>query len=388
MVYAQVDTWFGNSTTQTQLAAVTARFDTMASVVQNTIYHCNPTDCSDTTFAYVYPTRATQDIYMCSYVLTYPDYAEQVQTVIHELSHFDHIADTDDNFYGEQPCYTLGQTNFSGALHTADSFGYYAIYSDMCYRNAPSDYSVAYPPCKDCTATTGQRGANDCSGTSNIAMNARAPWLDDSCRYANDGTCDEPTYCSLYTDFTDCDNTPNLTTHTLTSANNFSSAGEMCDYYHSMNWDCGGCHNCPGGWGTSAPTTAAPTTTPTNSPTNAPTQQCYDINLASTAASSSVPWTDSGGSDDCAKYASTSTSTSTWCIQYGDSYANQGLTANQACCGCGGGSNTTCYDITLASSAPWTDSGGSDTIGNCELKSDQPAVIVCGAVQVASRQHH
>ena len=114
-MYAQVDTWFGTNTTQTQLAQVTAKFDTMASVVQNTIYTCNNADCGDNTFAYVYPSDTAQTIFMCPLVLSYPDYAESVQTVIHELSHFNHIADTNDNAYGEYTCNMLGQTNYSAA---------------------------------------------------------------------------------------------------------------------------------------------------------------------------------------------------------------------------------------------------------------------------------
>jgi hypothetical protein len=142
---------------------------------------------------------------MCDLALTYPDYAESVQTVIHELSHFANIANTNDNAYGESTCHNLAQTNKVQARKTADTFGYYALYSNMCYRNAPDAYTVAVPPCKDCTAGTGSRGPNDCSSISNIVAPAReshAP--DDSCEYAGDNICDEPTYCSWNTDHTDC----------------------------------------------------------------------------------------------------------------------------------------------------------------------------------------
>merc|ERR1712166_1577445 len=50
---------------------------------------------------------------------------------------------------------------------------------------------------------------------------------------------------------------------------------------------------------------------------------------------SSAPWKDSAG-DGCSAYVNQG-----WCATYGDGYANQGLTANLACCGCGGGSSAT-----------------------------------------------
>ena len=60
------------------------------------------------------------------------DYAEKVQTVIHELSHFESIADTNDYIngqaaYGEETCYQLAQSNPAGVQTIADSFGYYAM---------------------------------------------------------------------------------------------------------------------------------------------------------------------------------------------------------------------------------------------------------------------
>ena len=43
--WLQVDTWFGPSTTQTELNAITAKFDVMASIFQYSIYRCEP-DCT------------------------------------------------------------------------------------------------------------------------------------------------------------------------------------------------------------------------------------------------------------------------------------------------------------------------------------------------------
>jgi hypothetical protein len=79
---------------------------------------------------------------------------------------------------------------------------------------------------------------------------------------------------------------------------------------------------------------------------------------------SDVPsgWKDSDG-DSCQVYADND-----WCEQYGDGYANDGKTANQACCSCGGGSNNgavfmqlkntqdpnLCIDVTYSSTTDGT----------------------------------
>merc|ERR1712124_72126 len=76
-------------------------------------------------FAYVYPTSTTPVIYMCSMTLTYNPTSERIQTVIHELSHFNNIGDTDDVAYGEPACKNLAGYSSSDAATNADSVGYY-----------------------------------------------------------------------------------------------------------------------------------------------------------------------------------------------------------------------------------------------------------------------
>ena len=72
----------------------------------------------------------------------------------------------------------------------------------------------------------------------------------------------------------------------------------------------------------SGPPTATPTATPTSSPTAAPTM-CNDA----------AGWYDSEGPTfTCDWYSQKSN-----CLYYGNQYANGGLTANDACCVCGGG---------------------------------------------------
>merc|ERR1711865_935665 len=294
-----VDTWFGASTTQASFADnARSQFITMNSVLDNTQYKCQGASgpCSSgRTYAYVYPTDTTQKVYICDFTFNYPDYSEKVQTVIHELSHFNHIGNTNDNAYGESTCINLAQSNFQAAIQTADNVGYFGKYANSCYRNAPNGYTPKNSPlqgCVDqysncqelaasgcssrvqgycCQSCTGGAASDDCSGisagaggststdTRRRATPAPAPTStdtnsrdtagncaslkarygctaccvggggdvasvcaatcrtgstttttpaassgDDSCQYANDNVCDEPTYCRAGTDATDC----------------------------------------------------------------------------------------------------------------------------------------------------------------------------------------
>jgi len=168
-----VDSWFGTSTTQSSFQAVLEQFQTMSNVKEDTTYVCqgNAGPCaSGNTFAYVYPTDRTQQIYICDFTVNYPDYSEKVQTVIHELSHFNHIGNTNDNAYGESTCINLAQTNFQSALQTADNVGYFGKYANTCYQNGPAGYVAKVAPTVDCS----DRYTNCPSLASNCAGNTGA----------------------------------------------------------------------------------------------------------------------------------------------------------------------------------------------------------------------
>jgi len=143
---------------------------------------------------------------------------------------------------------------------------------------------------------------------------------------------------------------------------------------------------------TDAPTdvpTEAPTGAPTQTPTDEPTEaKCEDY-----TTSNGTKWQDSGGYN-CEWYSETGDSYKAYhCESYGDSYKNDGYTANEACCWCGGGTthgttssdsgsgSTTdaltdtptsapieaqCEDYTTSNGTEWQDSGGY----NCEWYSE------------------
>ena len=88
-------------------------------------------------------------------------------------------------------------------------------------------------------------------------------------------------------------------------------------------------------------------------------------------------WYDADGPYyDCEWYGSSGS----YCTSYGDSYANFGFTANQACCACGGETNLvddTCYD-----DPDFTQLGPSNAITgfalNCEAFARPELEGICG----------
>merc|ERR1719502_2468843 len=101
-----------------------------------------------------------------TYAFDYPDYSEKVQTVIHELSHFNHIGDTNDNAYGESTCMSLAQQDFQRAIQTADNVGYFGKYLNQCYRENPSYVPPNAPAvgCSDRYSNCGSLASGGCAG--------------------------------------------------------------------------------------------------------------------------------------------------------------------------------------------------------------------------------
>lgn len=149
---AKVDSWFGKKTTQAKFAdRVVTQYKKMLTLMDGSTYVCGGKEisrnCDSGTMAYVYPDDAQQKIYMCPYVMDMDeDYAEQVQTVVHELSHFETVGDTNDNVYGEAGGKRLARRKPDKAYATADNIGYFAKFQPGPFCHAPNDYN---PDCED-----------------------------------------------------------------------------------------------------------------------------------------------------------------------------------------------------------------------------------------------
>jgi peptidyl-Lys metalloendopeptidase len=121
--------WFGDHTVQ-RYNIVKSNFDKIADAIANEtiILNCSMADCgSDSTFAYVYPTRP-YEIFLCNAFwnagLTGTD--SKSGTIVHEMSHFNIVAGTDDIEYGQPACRRLARNSPEDAITNADCHEYFA----------------------------------------------------------------------------------------------------------------------------------------------------------------------------------------------------------------------------------------------------------------------
>jgi peptidyl-Lys metalloendopeptidase len=142
MRYAE---WFG-AYTSSRWSQVQANFNAIYSATANQTlnFDCS---CSDSYFAYVYPTQP-YDIYLCNAFWTAPQTGtdSKAGTIVHELSHFVVVADTDDHVYGQAGARNLADTNPSQAIQNADSHEYFAENTPFISMPAPGPGPDPVPP--------------------------------------------------------------------------------------------------------------------------------------------------------------------------------------------------------------------------------------------------
>lgn len=83
--------------------------------------------CNQSYYAYVYPTKP-YEIFVCRAFWSAPTTGtdSKAGTLVHEMSHFNVTAGTDDVVYGQSGAKNLAITNPDGALNNADSHEYFA----------------------------------------------------------------------------------------------------------------------------------------------------------------------------------------------------------------------------------------------------------------------
>jgi len=83
--------------------------------------------CTSSAYAYVYPNQPYK-IYLCNAFWSAPMTGTDSKggTLIHEMSHFDVVGNTDDNAYGQSACRSLAKSNPKAAVANADSHEYFA----------------------------------------------------------------------------------------------------------------------------------------------------------------------------------------------------------------------------------------------------------------------
>jgi peptidyl-Lys metalloendopeptidase len=118
-------TWFGAfttsrwSTARSHFVSIADAFDTKPVTID-----CS---CKKKYYAYVYPTQP-YTIYVCSVFWQAPLSGTDSKggTLIHEMSHFNVVAGTDDNAYGQSAAKSLALSDPTRALDNADSHEYFA----------------------------------------------------------------------------------------------------------------------------------------------------------------------------------------------------------------------------------------------------------------------
>jgi peptidyl-Lys metalloendopeptidase len=118
-------TWFGVYSS-TRYNTVKSNFTDISNAMDNAgiAFDCK---CKQNYYAYVYPNQPYK-IYLCKVFWTAPlaGTDSKAGTLIHEMSHFDVVAGTDDVVYGQAGAMNLASTDPNLAITNADSHEYFA----------------------------------------------------------------------------------------------------------------------------------------------------------------------------------------------------------------------------------------------------------------------
>jgi peptidyl-Lys metalloendopeptidase len=123
---ARYKTWFG-SYTSTNWSTAKSHYNAIKNAFATAAINVDCT-CTDTgTYAYVYPTQPYK-IYVCGAFWSAPATGtdSKAGTLVHEMSHFNVVASTDDWAYGQSAAKSLAISNPTKALDNADNHEYFA----------------------------------------------------------------------------------------------------------------------------------------------------------------------------------------------------------------------------------------------------------------------
>lgn len=119
-------TWWFGTYNSSRYTTARSHFNSIHSALssQPFTFRC---DCSDSAYAYVYPNQP-YTIYLCNAFWSAPATGtdSKAGTIVHETSHFNVVAGTDDWAYGQTAAHNLATSNPSRAVDNADSHEYFA----------------------------------------------------------------------------------------------------------------------------------------------------------------------------------------------------------------------------------------------------------------------
>lgn len=118
-------TWFGTYNSS-RYSTVKTHFSKVDSAIRTKTVSFN-CSCTDSAYAYVYPTQPYK-IYLCSAFWSAPNTGtdSKAGTIIHEMTHFNVVASTDDYVYGQSGAKSLAKTSPTKAVDNADNHEYFA----------------------------------------------------------------------------------------------------------------------------------------------------------------------------------------------------------------------------------------------------------------------
>lgn len=118
-------TWFG-SYTSSRWTTATNHFVKIDDALDTKalVFDCG---CTSSAYAYVYPSQPYR-VYLCNAFWSAPMTGTDSKggTIVHELSHFNVVAGTDDHAYGQSAAKSLANSNPTRALDNADNHEYFA----------------------------------------------------------------------------------------------------------------------------------------------------------------------------------------------------------------------------------------------------------------------
>lgn len=119
-------TWFGVFSS-TRYNTVKSNFTAISNAMDNVSVRFDCTCTQTNVYAYVYPNQP-YNIYLCGAFWAAPltGTDSKAGTLIHEMSHFDVVAGTDDLAYGQNAARNLAINNPDDAVRNADSHEYFA----------------------------------------------------------------------------------------------------------------------------------------------------------------------------------------------------------------------------------------------------------------------
>lgn len=122
---ARYKKWFGTYTSS-RFSTAKSHFNNIKSALDTKpiVVDCS---CKQSYYAYVYPTQPYK-IYVCNAFWSAPMSGTDSKggTLVHELSHFNVVAATDDHAYGQSAASSLATSNPTRALDNADNHEYFA----------------------------------------------------------------------------------------------------------------------------------------------------------------------------------------------------------------------------------------------------------------------